>query len=433
MKTLIVGSGKSGLAVADYLNARKIDYIFASENNIDLSKIKENELDEKLKGINQIITSPGIKINKKTIFQIKKRNIAFFNEFEFGVSKIKNTSIAVTGTNGKTTTVSLINFLLKDYDCGCEVGGNIGIPVTSLVDKLNGEEFVVLECSSFQLENINNFAPHISIILNIAQDHLDRHKTMKEYIRCKYNISKFQSKNDILLLNADDEYLYNNPPKTKAKILYFSLNKKIKGVYLKNRKVIYFDGIKEKVLCVLRNIKLRGNHNLSNMLASILAVYLITDNLNFILKLSKFEGVAHRIEFVKKIRGVEFYNDSKATNISSTLVACVSFKCSVNLILGGSDKGLDFDELFEKIPKNIKRIAVFGEIKNKIALSIKKYNFLNYYICDTLKECVDVLFDNSSSGEVILLSPACASFDQFSNYEERGNVFKKIVFELSEI
>ena len=164
-----------------------------------------------------------------------------------------------------------------------------------------------------------------------------------------------------------------------------------------------------------------------------MAVYLITNNSNFVSKLSKFEGVAHRIEFVKKIRGVEFYNDSKATNISSTLVACVSFKCSVNLILGGSDKGLDFDELFKKIPNNIKRIAVFGEIKNKIALSIKKYNFLNYYICDTLKECVDVLFDNSSSGEVILLSPACASFDQFSNYEERGNVFKKIVFELSEI
>lgn len=428
MKTLIIGSGVSGFAVYDYLTSKG----FSAEIYKGLEKDVDDYLKFNLCKYNQIIVSPGVKLDKSTIFQIKKNKIAFYGELEFGVKKIKNDIIAVTGTNGKTTTVSLIGFLLKNYLSGVMVAGNIGLPVTSLIDKLSGEEILVLECSSFQLETVEKFSPHIAVILNISEDHLNRHKTMKEYIRCKYNITKKQSENDYLILNADDDYLLNNPPKTKAKIFYVSTKRKVVGAYLKRNTAYFFDGVNEEKLVSLSKIKLKGEHNLSNALVAILCVYLQTKERDFLGDIIKFQGVEHRIEFVKRLCGVDFYNDSKATNISSTLVACNSFKCDVNLILGGSDKGYNFDYLIKNLPKNVKNIAVFGETKIKIAFSIKKYNFKNYSIFDSLKQCVDYLFENSAEGDVVLLSPACASFDQFENFEHRGNVFKNIVKELSD-
>lgn len=428
MKTLVIGSGVSGRAVYEFLNNKNLECCYLE----DLKLTPENLTIEDLKKFKQVIISPGVKLNKRLIFQIKRSKIAFYGELEFGFRKIKNDIIAVTGTNGKTTTVSLLGYLLRRYLGGSEVAGNIGIPVTSLINKLSGNEILVVECSSFQLETIEKFSPHIAVILNISQDHLNRHKTMKEYIRCKYNITKNQKENDYLILNADDEYLQNNPPKTKAKIFYYSTKKKVLGVYKKYNSAYFFDGEKEEKLVSLSNIKLKGEHNLSNILASFLCVYLQTKDKSFLKNIDCFEGVPHRIEFVKNVKGIDFYNDSKATNISSTLVACKSFSCGINLILGGSDKGYNFDELFIKTPKTVRKIAVFGETKYKIVFSIKKYNFQNYYICDTLKQCVDVLFENCLPGEVVLLSPACASFDQFNNYEHRGNVFKSIVNDLSE-
>lgn len=426
MKTLIIGSGVSGLAVYDYLKNENVDVEIHSNSNENLN----NYLKTNLNKYNQIIVSPGIKLDKNIIFQIKKNKIAFYGELEFGVRKIKNDIIAITGTNGKTTTVSMVGFLLKNYIGGVRVGGNIGVPVTSLINNLAGDEIVVLECSSFQLETIEKFSPHIAVILNISEDHLNRHETMKEYIRCKYNITKNQNGNDYLILNADDEYLLNNPPKTKAKIFYISTKRKVVGVYLKRNVAYFFDGVNEEKLISLSKIKLKGEHNLSNALASIMCVYLQTKDKSLLRNILDFQGVEHRIEFVKNICGVDFYNDSKSTNISSTLVACNSFKCGVNLILGGSDKGYDFDNLIKNLPKSVKNIAIFGETKTKIAFSIKKYNFKNYSIFDNLKQCVEFLFKNSRVGDVVLLSPACASFDQFSNYEERGEVFKKIVFQI---
>ena len=425
MKTLIIGSGVSGKAVYEYLKSRKCCCEILEQLN------SGDELLDKLESekFRRVIVSPGIKIDKSIIFQLKKKRIAFYGELEFGVNKINNKIIAVTGTNGKTTTVSLIGYLLRNYCSGSCVAGNIGVPITSLINKLN-DEVVVLECSSFQLETINKFSPHISVILNISEDHLNRHKTMKEYVCCKYKITKNQTEKDYLLLNADDDYLINNSPKTRAKIFYFSTKKKVVGVYLKNKTVYFYDGIKEEKLVSLSKICLKGEHNLSNILASILSVYLLTCDKNLLKDISKFQGVPHRIEFVKNIKGVEFYNDSKATNISSCLVACNSFNSEINLILGGSDKGYDFDELFKKLPKNVKNIALFGETKSKIAFSIKKFNFKNYYIFDNLRRCVAYLFNISLPGEIVLLSPACASFDQFENFEHRGNVFKNIVYEL---
>lgn len=432
MKVMIVGSGLSGLAVFDYLKEKNIDCFFADEKDIYSSYFEEEYIDNLLKDVTLAIISPGVNLRNELIFQLKKRRIAFFGELEFGSSKLSNDILAVTGTNGKTTTVSLINFLLKDYSGGCKLGGNIGVPVTKLLKTMSDENIVVLECSSFQLESTRKFKPHIAVILNITEDHLNRHRTMKEYIKCKYKITKNQTKNDYLLLNADDEILNNNPPKTKAKVFYFSTKRKVVGSYIKNNYIYFNDNVKEIKLCSVSKLKVKGEHNLSNILASVLSVYLETGNKKILKGIENFQGVEHRIEFVKNINGVEFYNDSKATNIASTLVATLSFNSPINLILGGSDKGYNFDELFKKLPKNVKTIAVFGQTRSKIAFSAKKNNYKNIFICDDLESATKLLFNLSNRGDVILLSPACASFDFFSNFEERGNFFKKIVRDIDE-
>ncbi len=426
----VLGFGLSGRAVFEYLNIHNIDCKIIDYDKLKQNNFDESYFDEIFVGINYLVVSPGINLNKLLKIYLKKKKIAFYGELEFASSKIKNDIIAVTGTNGKTTTVNLIFHLLKSYSVGVFLGGNIGVPATCFIDKLLGDELLVLECSSFQLETIRKFRPHVAVILNLTEDHLNRHRTMREYIRCKYKITKNQTKSDFLILNADDELIRKNPPKTKAQIFYFSTKAKVIGAYLKRNAIYFYDGETEIRLVFIAKIKLKGEHNLSNILASILSVYLQTRNVSYLKNIFTFQGVEHRIEFVKKICGVEFYNDSKATNISSVLVACRSFKQNLFLILGGSDKGYSFDELFENLPKNVVFVAIFGETKHKIAFSADKFKFLNYQIFDTLDESTRFLFSKAKSGDVVLLSPACASFDQFSNFEERGKVFKNIVMKL---
>ncbi len=429
---IVAGNGKSGRSAYDFLKRKGESVRFLSQDDLDKKSFKKQELDRLFEGLSFIVKSPGISFENEFIKQAKVRKIKVIDEFELGAKNIKSNILAVTGTNGKTTTVSLINFLLKGYKNKTFLGGNIGVPVTSFCDKVEKEDSVILECSSFQLEKYSSFKPHVSAILNVTPDHLNRHKTFKNYVKAKYNICKSQTENDFLILNADDEFLLKNPPKTKAQVFYFSTKKQVKGCYVKNGYIYFNDNLVCKKLASVKIIKLVGDHNLSNVLCGILMVYLKTKNFDFISEISNFVSVPHRIEFVKKISGIEFFNDSKATNISSALSAINSFKSGINLILGGSDKGYEFDEIFAKIPKNVKNIAVFGQTKQKIALSAKKFGFENLYVCDSLKSATLLLFELASIGEVVLLSPACASFDCFSNYEERGEFFKKIVKEIDD-
>ena len=430
MKTMIIGSGISGLAVAECLSQNNQEYFFAKKEDIDAEKFNDLYIEYLLKDVKEVILSPGINPKREFIFQIKKRKIKITGELEFATSQIFNDIIAITGTNGKTTSVSLMYFLLKELNLGVYLGGNVGVPVTGLIKNLNGNELLILEVSSFQLETVKKFRPNIAVILNISEDHLNRHSSMREYIRCKYNITKNQTTDDYLLLNADDTNIQKHPPRTNAKIYYFSTKQKVEGSYIKNNCIYFNDNEKEIKLASLSEIKLKGEHNLSNILAVSLAIYLKFRNKDFLKGLPLFTGVPHRIEFVTKINGVDFYNDSKATTISSTMAAIESFCEPINLILGGSDKGYSFDELFKKLPRNVKNIAVFGQTKNKIALSAKMMNYNNIYFCDDLEMAIRTLFKLSKRGDVLLLSPACASFDFFSNFEERGNVFKKIVREI---
>lgn len=432
MKVLVVGTGKSGRSVYDYLYKHNYDVDFADEKIVNLNEedFKNIAKDRLFCGLSFIVVSPGVNLNLPYFKEAKRQKFKILGEMELGVKALKGDIIAVTGTNGKTTTVSLINFLLKNSNKNIFCGGNIGTPVTDFCDNVKTGDITVLECSSYQLESVKKFHAHIACILNFSVDHLSRHKTLKKYIWCKNKIVKNQTEKDYLLINFDNELLMNNIPKTKAKIYYFSTKKKVVGCYLKRGCIYFNDNQKEEKLLSLKNIKLKGEHNVSNILAAVLAVYLQTNNKKILTAAENFNGVEHRIEYVKTIKEIEFYNDSKATNIDSVLVATKSFKCKINLILGGSDKGYLFDELFKNLPKNVENIAIFGETKHKIAFSANKYGYKNYVICDSLKEATMSLFKTASKNSVILLSPACASFDHFSNFEERGNVFKKIVREI---
>ena len=433
MNVLIIGQGKSGRSAYDYLYKHNYNVKFADEKIVNMSKedFEKQDKDRLFESLSFIVASPGVSLDLPFFKEARKRKIKIIGELELGVKNLKGDTIAVTGTNGKTTTVSLINFLLKNQERQVFLGGNIGIPVTSFCDSTSENDISVLECSSYQLESVKNFHAHIACILNFSVDHMARHKTMKKYIWCKNQIVKNQTPKDFLLLNADCELLMKNIPKTKAKIFYFSTKTKVDGCYL-SRGCIYFkDNKTQEKLLSLKNLKLVGEHNISNVLASVLAVYLETGRKDILQDVVKFDSVEHRIEYVKTIKGVSFYNDSKATNIDSTLVASRSFKCEINLILGGSDKGYNFDELFKNLPKNVKNIAIFGETKYKIAFSANKFGFKNYKIYSSLKESVLNIFRVSGQNSIVLLSPACASFDCYSNYEERGNVFKKIVWEIA--
>lgn len=434
MRAVIAGNGVSGKSAFNYLKQKGFEVEFVEEKYINPTnkKLLNNKYyDRLLSNLSFLVISPGISLESNIVIQAKKRKIKIISELELGANNLQGNTIAITGTNGKTTTVSLIHFLLSSANYNCYLGGNIGTAVTSFADKTTSESISVLECSSYQLESSNNFKPKISAILNISEDHLARHKTMENYIASKYKITTNQTSEDYLLINADCELLLQNMPKTNAKILYFSTKKKVFGCFIKNNSIYFNDNLKIKKLVSLNNIKLIGEHNLSNILCAVFAVFLQTNNKNILKNISNFHAVNHRIEFVQNINNVSFYNDSKATNIDSTLVALKCFNCPINLILGGSDKGYNFDLLFENIANNVENIAVFGETKQKIIKSAEKYNFKNIYKFNDLKSCALACYNLASENSVVLLSPACASFDQFNNYEERGNVFKKIVKELS--
>ena len=433
MRVLVLGSGVSGRSAYDYLLSNGYLPEFVEERFLTQNKlINSEDLDRLLAGLSFIVISPGISLDINLVREAKKRKIKIIGEMELGTRNLNAQIVAITGTNGKTTTTSLIYYLLKDFYKKSYVGGNIGVPVTKFSNSVKSDDVVVLECSSFQLETVKTFKPKIAIILNVTPDHLNRHKTMKNYYNAKTKITKKQDENDYLIINADSEYLMRNLPKTKAKIFYFSTQKIVKGCYVKSGCIYCNIEGKEEKLISTKRIKLVGEHNLSNVLAACLAVKILTKNNKLICDVSSFCGVSHRLEFVKTINSVQFYNDSKATNIGSTIVACKSFKNRINLILGGSDKGYSFDELFANLPKNIENIAIFGQTKQKIAFSAKKYGYQNFQIFSSLKDATEYCFKVSRQNDIVLLSPACASFDCFSNYKERGNVFKKIVEEIAE-
>lgn len=436
MKISVVGLGKSGIACAN-LAIKKGYEVFASDSgkNRTHSQMKLNKKvnvefgqhSDKILDSDFIIKSPGLPSDLPIFKAAKKRNIKIMSELDFALKFIKPKSIiAVTGTNGKTTTTTLIYKIIKKQYTNTVVAGNIGYPITSITNKVNNNTILVLELSSYQLEDSPNFKPTISVSLNITPDHLKHHKTMKNYIKAKDNVFINQTNKNFAIYNGLDKYIKKEISKTKAKKFVFnaisknSINYNDGKIYIKdNNKKIEFDV----------NIKIPGRHNIDNILAAIMAAYLSKVKIENIQKvINSFKGVEHRIEFVKEIKGVKYYNDSKGTNVDSTKVALESFDKNIQLILGGQDKGSPYKPIYNLIRKKVKNIFLIGEATPIIKKQLK--GSASMIECNTLENATKKIYSVAQKGDIVLFSPACASFDQFNDFEHRGKVFKELVLKL---
>lgn len=439
-KVLLVGLAKTGISTIKHLD--KLGAKIVVNDIKDKSKLVEI-LDE-LKGLNNVeyilgyhpekiddismaVVSPGVPLDLPFILKLKENNIEIIGEVELAYRLSKNpVFIGITGTNGKTTTTSLVGEIFKKANVDTYIVGNIGNPVIDTIDSANEKSVLVTELSSFQLESIQSFRPNVSAVLNVTEDHLNRHHTMKNYIEAKSKIFMNQTSEDFCILNYDDLEVRELSKKCNAKIIYFSRTKKIdNGIYLDEANNIVIN-IDEKITLLNKeDLSLPGNHNLENAMAAVGICYVSNVSLEIIKEVLKnFNGVEHRQEFVKSINDIMFVNDSKGTNPDSTIKAIQSYKRPIILIAGGMDKQSSFDELLEVAKENVKALVLLGETSSIIYDCAKNKGFTNIHVVKNMEEAVNTSYEISQSGDVVLLSPACASWDMYKSFEVRGKDFK---------
>lgn len=368
-----------------------------------------------------VVKNPGIKYTAKFIVDLIKAGYQIVSEVEVALAYAKDYKVAaITGTNGKTTTTTLLYEMLKKAHKRSFVAGNIGVPVSEIVYK-NGLEkaYLALELSSFQLDGIFKLKPFIANITNLKEDHLDYYNSVNDYYLSKQQVYKNQDENDYLLVNLDDKTVLKYLDNVKSKQITYSLDK-ASDIKIVESKVYY----KEKMLFDINQMTLPGDHNIYNGIVASIMAYLLDVDIEIINEvMHNFKGVSHRLEFVQEINGVKYYNDSKATNIESLIVALKAFKNPVVLIAGGYDKKIEFKEL-AKYTDKVKQVILFGETKYKL-----KAVFKDAILADNLLQATNLAKQLSKKGDVVLFSPACASFDQFKDYEQRGEIFKQYVFQ----
>lgn len=409
------------------------------DNNYSNVKYEFGGNSEEILRCDIVIKSPGISYDFPLVKKIQEKNIPIVNELEvsyqFIAEKLKCVPkiIAISGTNGKTTTTTLVGLICKSYFDKVFVGGNIGVPLIEFYDRIDKDSIIVLEVSSYQLEDIIKFRPYISCLLNITPDHLEHHKTMENYINAKSRIFINQTEQDFAVLNYDDKTVYNLQIKhLPVKKVYFSKNTQlVEGTYLekKSKKLVFVSDKFEKKE-FLPKINIPGEHNIENILAAITCGCLIgVSEENITKTVSEFKGVEHRLEFVREINGVEYINDSKSTNVNSTFVALKSFDKPIHLIIGGRDKGSPYTPLIPLINSKVKSVLIIGEATDIIFCQLKEVKS-QVYKCSNLDEAIKRAYSLAKENEVVLLSPACSSFDQFRNFEHRGKVFKELVYKL---
>ena len=337
--------------------------------------------------------------------------------------------LAITGTNGKTTTTALLGKIMQDARESVFVVGNIGTPYTSKALEMKPNSITVAEISSFQLETIDEFAPKVSAILNITEDHLNRHHTMEEYIRVKELITENQGTEDVCVLNYEDEVLREFGKHLTPRVVYFSSGRKLdEGIYLDGNKIILKDGEKEIEVVKTEDLKLLGKHNFENVMAAVAMAYYDGVSLDSIRKsICEFTAVAHRIEYVTEKKGVVYYNDSKGTNPDAAIKGIQAMNRPTLLIGGGYDKQSGYDEWIEAFDGKVRYLVLIGQTKEKIKEAAEKHGFHDIILCEDLKEAVKVCEEKAQPGDAVLLSPACASWGQFDNYEQRGDMFKEYV------
>ncbi|MGN0152094.1 MAG: UDP-N-acetylmuramoyl-L-alanine--D-glutamate ligase [Wujia sp.] len=449
-KVLVAGGGRSGICAAAEL-ARNGERVILFDEN---TKISPDELLAKIECedksrieihigaltdeiINQcclMVISPGIPTDAPFACKVKEMGLPVWSEIELAYKYEKGTIAAITGTNGKTTTTTLVGEIMKAYNDETFVVGNIGIPYTSLSDQTTESSVTVAEISSFQLETIVDFKPHVSAILNITPDHLNRHYTFENYAQCKLDITKNQTEKDFAILNYDDPETRKLADRIPAKVIYFSrLEKLDEGVYVEDGDIVIAEsGNVEKVLS-LKDIKLLGTHNTENVLAAVAIAYYMGVPVPVIARVcTEFQGVEHRIEYVTTINGVAYYNDSKGTNPDAAIKGIQAMTTTTFLIGGGYDKHSTYDEWVDSFAAKVKFLVLIGETAEKIALCAKQHGFYNIVFMDTLEDAVGFCHKYAKPGDAVLLSPACASWDMFDSYEQRGKLFKEYVRKLEE-
>jgi UDP-N-acetylmuramoylalanine--D-glutamate ligase len=440
MKLAILGAGESGVGTA-ILGKQKGYDVFVSDQGTIAEKYKEvllnNDIlfeegkhtESKILDADIVMKSPGIPEKVPLVKQLKSNGIPVISEIEFASKYTDAVIVGITGANGKTTTTMLVNHILKKANLNVGMGGNIGESFAQQVAE-SKFDIHVLELSSFQLDGIVDFAPHIAIITNITPDHLDRYDyKFENYIHSKFRITENQTENDFLIYDADDavisNWLKNN--KTKATLLPFSIEKELEqGVFLKNDNII-INYKKEETLMNISTLALKGKHNIKNAMAATMATSLLKVRKDTIREsLEDFEGAEHRLEMVLKINGVQYINDSKATNVNATFYALDCVKAPIVWIVGGVDKGNDYLDLMPMVREKVKAIICLGLDNQKI---IQTFSNVVDLIVETAgaEEAVKVAYKIAEKGDSVLLSPACASFDLFENYEDRGNKFKEAV------
>ncbi len=439
-KVLLVGLAKTGISTIKHLNKLGANVIV---NDIkDEEKLKDilNELSgldnveyilgyhpQNVDDIDMTVVSPGVPLDLPFILKLKSKNIEIIGEVELAYRLSQNpTFIGITGTNGKTTTTSLVGEIFKKANKDTYIVGNIGNPVIDTVGVANEDSVLVTELSSFQLESIDTFKPHVSAILNFTEDHLNRHHTMKAYMEAKARIFENQDSQDFCILNYDDKDVRNLSCNVKAKKIFFSRKECLNsGIYLDKEENIVINIDKEITLLNKDELSLPGNHNLENCMAAAAIAYVCNINIDTIRDVLKtFAGVAHRQEFVRNLNGIMFVNDSKATNPDSSIKAVQSYNKPIVLIAGGMDKQSSFDEFLDAAKEHVYALVLLGETAQKIKECAQNKGFNNITVVEDMKEAVNTSYQIAKCGDVVLLSPACASWDMYKSFEVRGIDFK---------
>ena len=454
-RVLVVGLGRSGVASAFFLQEHGAKVIVSdSKSEAQLQSEVPALLDRGIsietgrhgertfRDQDLIVVSPGVPSDQPQLQHARSLGIPVIGEVELAFRFLQGKVLAITGSNGKTTTTTLVGEILSKSGKKTLVGGNIGTPVISLAGQSTADSMVALEISSFQLESIQQFRPWIGAILNITPDHLDRHHTFQAYVDAKARIfenqhaaraGENQQAGDFAVLNADDPTCVALKDKIKASLLWFSRKQPVEnGAFLRNEQIIFRQNGQEQVVLSRSDIQLKGEHNLENVLAAVAMTMIAGCTPQQVREAVKeFRAVEHRLELVASINGVTFYNDSKATNVDATVKALESFPGNIHIILGGKDKGSDYTVLNPLLQERAKRVYLIGAAADKIASQVQSSTEI--VRSGTLDRAVRQAFHNAKSGDVVLLAPACASFDQFDNYEQRGRVFKELVQSLTPV
>ena len=441
-KVLIIGAARSGIAAAKFLQARGSVVALTDRKELDKWSDEARSLNELgvgllpgevptwlLDQLELVVVSPGVPSNIIPIRYAERAGVEVIGEVELAFRYLKGRMIAITGSNGKTTTTTLIGELLRDAGLNVQVGGNIGTALISMVETSSDDGWTVVEVSSFQLETIKSFHPSIAVVLNVTPNHMDRYETFNDYAAAKHRIFMNQDSGDVAVLNADDETVSSWEHGLKAKVVKFSTRHELEsGLFLRGKELVVRND-EDRVVIRADEMKLRGLHNVENVLAALAAGLAAGASIESMHKTVKsFEPVEHRLEFVTEVNGVKFYNDSKATSVDATLKALEAFandEGKVVLILGGLGKKAPYEPLARLVKDKVRKLVLVGDDAETIAHELGDY--APFERASDMKDAVHRSFAASEKGDVVLLAPACASFDMFESFEHRGKVFKQEV------